>query len=132
MPVLQSLAHGADKWNRFDQANAIWDARRGVILGGASNSRDLQDLRAGRGTRRIHRLGDVGRSRHPIQPASVRRVPISHWTASDACPSAPASCCCAPHHPIVTDLHPWPSRSDAGQLASDRKEIEALPRRTEN
>jgi len=32
--------------------------------------------------------------------------------------------------PIVTDLHPWPKRPDAGQLAADRAEIEALLRRS--
>lgn len=33
--------------------------------------------------------------------------------------------------PIVTDLHHWPKRPDAGQLASDRAEIEALLRRSD-
>lgn len=32
--------------------------------------------------------------------------------------------------PIVTDLHPWPKRPDAYQLAADRAEIEALLRRS--
>ena len=33
--------------------------------------------------------------------------------------------------PIVTDLHPWPKRPDAGQLAADRVEIETLLRRAD-
>lgn len=44
MPVLQSLAQARDKWSE-DQAAAIWDSSIAkIILGGASNSRDLQDL----------------------------------------------------------------------------------------
>ena len=31
--------------------------------------------------------------------------------------------------PIITDLRPWPGRSDAKQLTADRAEIEALLRR---
>jgi type IV secretion system protein VirD4 len=46
MPVLQSLAQARDKWGEH-QANAIWDASIvKIILGGGSNSRDLQDLSA--------------------------------------------------------------------------------------
>src|SRR3546814_18421448 len=44
MPVLQSLAQARDKWSENKSA-AIWDASIAkIILGGASNSRDLQDL----------------------------------------------------------------------------------------
>lgn len=44
MPVLQSLAQARDKWSE-NQAGAIWDASIvKIILGGASNSKDLQDL----------------------------------------------------------------------------------------
>src|SRR5699024_12610922 len=44
LAVLQSLAQARDKWNEH-QAGAIWDASIvKIILGGASNSRDLQDL----------------------------------------------------------------------------------------
>src|SRR5690625_5634885 len=44
MPVLQSLAQARDKWSE-NQASAIWDASIvKIILGGASNSKDLQDL----------------------------------------------------------------------------------------
>ncbi len=46
MPVLQSLAQARDRWSE-NQANAIWDAAiTKIVLGGASNSRDLQDLSA--------------------------------------------------------------------------------------
>src|SRR5699024_2958486 len=44
MPVLQSLAQAREKWSE-NQASAIWDASIvKIILGGASNSKDLQDL----------------------------------------------------------------------------------------
>src|SRR5699024_6064866 len=44
LPVLQSLAQARNKWND-NAAGAIWDASIvKIILGGASNSRDLQDL----------------------------------------------------------------------------------------
>jgi type IV secretory pathway TraG/TraD family ATPase VirD4 len=44
MPVLQSLAQAREKWSE-NAAGAIWDAAiTKIILGGASNSRDLQDL----------------------------------------------------------------------------------------
>src|SRR5699024_12121463 len=44
MPVLQSLAQARDRWSE-NQAGAIWDAAiTKIILGGAPNSRHLQDL----------------------------------------------------------------------------------------
>ena len=43
-PVLQSLAQARDKWNE-NQANTIWDALTAkVVHGGASGSRDPQNL----------------------------------------------------------------------------------------
>lgn len=44
MPVLQSLAHAREKWSE-NAAGAIWDASIvKIVLGGASNSKDLHDL----------------------------------------------------------------------------------------
>ena len=44
MPVLQSLAQAREKWSE-NAAGAIWDATIvKIILGGASNSKDLHDL----------------------------------------------------------------------------------------
>ena len=131
MPVLQSLAQARDKWNEH-QANAIWDASIvKVILGGASNSRDLQDLSALVGERDEYTdsvtLGDHGTRSNQ---RSVRRVPIFPPDRIRRLPFGTGVVLLRSAPPIVTDLHPWPSRSDAGQLASDRKEIEALLRRT--
>lgn len=133
MPVLQSLAQARDKWNEH-QANAIWDASIvKVILGGASNSRDLQDLSALVGERDEYTdsvtLGDHGTRSNQ---RSVRRVPIFPADRIRRLPFGTGVVLLRSAPPIVTDLHPWPSRSDAGQLASDRKQIEALLRHTEN
>ena len=132
MPVLQSLAQARDKWNEH-QANAIWDASIvKVILGGASNSRDLQDLSALVGERDEYTdsvtLGDHGTRSNQ---RSVRRVPIFPPDRIRRLPFGTGVVLLRSAPPIVTDLHPWPSRPDAGQLASDRKEIEALLRRTD-
>ena len=132
MPVLQSLAQARDKWNEH-QANAIWDASIvKVILGGASNSRDLQDLSALVGERDEYTdsvtLGDHGTRSNQ---RSVRRVPIFPPDRIRRLPFGTGVVLLRSAPPIVTDLHPWPSRSDAGQLTADRKEIEALLRRTE-
>jgi type IV secretory pathway TraG/TraD family ATPase VirD4 len=133
MPVLQSLAQARDKWNEH-QANAIWDASIvKVILGGASNSRDLQDLSALVGERDEYTdsvtLGDHGTRSNQ---RSVRRVPIFPPDRIRRLPFGTGVVLLRSAPPIVTDLHPWPSRPDAGQLASDRKEIEALLRRTDS
>ena len=77
MPVLQSLAQARDKWNE-NQANAIWDASIvKIILGGASSSRDLQDLSTLIGERDEYTdsvtLGDHGTRSNQ---RSIRRVPI--------------------------------------------------------
>ena len=130
LPVLQSLAQAREKWSD-NAAGAIWDASIvKIILGGASNSRDLQDLSTLIGERDEYTdsvtLGDHGTRSNQ---RSVRRVPIlppdrirtlSFGTGVTLLRSAP---------PIVTDLRPWPSRPDAAQLKTDRAEIEALLRR---
>src|SRR5699024_8190145 len=77
VPVLQSLAQARDKWNE-NQANAIWDASIvKIILGGASNSKDLQDLSSLIGERGQYTdsvtLGDHGTRQNQ---RSVRRVSV--------------------------------------------------------
>ena len=130
MPVLQSLAQARDKWSE-DQAAAIWDASIAkIVLGGASNSRDLQDLSTLIGERDEFTdsvtLGDYG-SR--TNQRSVRRVPIMPPDRIRTLPfgTGVVLLCSAP--PIVTDLHPWPKRPGAAGLLRDRAEIEALLQR---
>ena len=129
MPVLQSLAQARDKWNEH-QANAIWDASIvKVILGGASNSRDLQDLSSLIGERDEYTdsvtLGDHGTRSNQ---RSIRRVPIFPPDRIRRLPFGTGIVLLRSALPIVTDLHPWPERHDAAQLIADRAEIEALLR----
>lgn len=129
MPVLQSLAQARDKWGE-NAANAIWDASIvKVILGGASNSRDLQDLATLIGDRDEYTdsttVGDYG-SRSSQR--SVRRVPILPPDRIRTLPFGTGVTLLRAAPPIVTDLRAWPSRPDATCLTQDRAEIEAVLR----
>ena len=130
MPVLQSLAQARDKWTE-NQAGAIWDASIAkIILGGASNSRDLQDLSTLIGERDEYTdsvtLGDHGSRSNQ---RSIRRVPILPPDRIRTLPFGTGVILLRSAPPIVTDLHPWPKRSDADQLQRDRAGIEALLQR---
>src|SRR5699024_3864008 len=127
LPVLQSLAQARDKWND-NAAGAIWDASIvKIILGGASNSRDLQDLSTLIGERDEYTdsvtLGDHGTRSNQ---RSVRRVPILPPDRIRTLPFGTGVTLLRSAPPIVTDLRAWPSRPDADQLREDRAEIEAL------
>ncbi|KJL36415.1 type IV secretory system conjugative DNA transfer family protein [Tessaracoccus sp. Y36] len=130
MPVLQSLAQARDKWSE-NQAGAIWDASIvKIILGGASNSKDLQDLSTLIGERDEYTdsvtLGDHGTRSNQ---RSVRRVPILPPDRIRTLPFGTGVTLLRAAPPIVTDLRAWPNRSDAGQLKTDRTELEALLQR---
>ena len=130
MPVLQSLAQARDRWSE-NQASAIWDASIvKVILGGASSSRDLQDLSTLIGERDEYTdsvtLGDRGTRSNQ---RSVRRVPILPPDRIRTLPFGTGITLLRSAPPIVTDLRAWPDRPDAAQLRSDRAELEALLRR---
>ena len=130
MPVLQSLAQARDRWSEH-QAGAIWDASIvKIILGGASNSRDLQDLSTLIGERDEYTdsvtLGDHGARSNQ---RSIRRVPILPPDRIRTLPFGTGITMLRSAPPIVTDLRAWPTRSDAAQLRSDRDELEALLRR---
>ena len=130
MPVLQSLAQARDRWSE-NQASAIWDASIvKIILGGASSSRDLQDLSTLIGERDEYTdsvtLGDRGTRSNQ---RSVRRVPILPPDRIRTLPFGTGITLLRSAPPIVTDLRAWPDRGDAAQLRSDRTELEALLRR---
>lgn len=130
MPVLQSLAQARDRWSEH-QAGAIWDASIvKIILGGASNSRDLQDLSTLIGERDectdSVTLGDRGTRSNQ---RSIRRVPILPPDRIRTLPFGTGITMLRSAPPIVTDLRAWPIRQDAAQLRSDRAELEALLRR---
>ncbi|WP_198387738.1 type IV secretory system conjugative DNA transfer family protein [Rhodococcus pyridinivorans] len=130
MPVLQSLAQARDRWSEH-QAGAIWDASIvKIILGGASNSRDLQDLSTLIGERDEYTdsvtLGDHGTRSNQ---RSIRRVPILPPDRIRTLPFGTGITMLRSAPPIVTDLRAWPTRADAAQLGRDRDELEALLRR---
>ena len=130
MPVLQSLAQARDRWSE-NQASAIWDASIvKIVLGGASSSRDLQDLSTLIGERDEYTdsvtLGDRGTRSNQ---RSIRRVPIFPPDRIRTLPFGTGITLLRSAPPIVTDLRAWPTRPDAPQLRSDRTELEALLRR---
>jgi len=127
MPVLQSLAQARDKWSD-DQASAIWDASiTKIILGGASNSRDLQELSTLIGDRDEFTdsvtLGDYG-SR--TNQRSIRRVPILPPDRIRTMPFGTGVVLLRSAPPIITDLMPWTKRPNATDLKHERREIEEL------
>ncbi|SDI33915.1 TraM recognition site of TraD and TraG [Arthrobacter subterraneus] len=126
LPVLQSLAQARDKWSD-NAAGAIWDASIvKIILGGASNSRDLQDLSTLIGERDEYTdsvtLGDHGTRSNQ---RSIRRVPILPPDRIRTLPFGTGVTLLRSAPPIITDLRAWPSRPDGTQLKEDRAEIEA-------
>ena len=101
-----------------------------IVLGGASNSRDLQDLSTLIGERDEFTdsvtLGDYGSRTNQLP---VRRVPIMPPDRIRTLPFGTGVVLLRSAPPIVTDLHPWPMRPDAAGLLRDRAEIEALLQR---
>lgn len=130
LPVLQSLAQAREKWGD-NNANAIWDASIvKVLLGGGSNSRDLQDLSTLIGERdeTTDSFTTDAYGAHSSQ-RSIRRVPILPPDVLRTLPFGTGVVMLRTARPIVTDLRPWSSRRDAAQLREDRAEIEELLRR---
>ncbi len=130
MPVLQSLAQAREKWSE-NAAGAIWDASIvKIILGGASNSRDLHDLTTLIGERDettdSTTVGDHG-SRSAQR--SIRRVPVMPPDAIRTLPFGTALVLLRAAPPIVTRMRTWTDRPDAARLRGDRTAIEALLRR---
>ncbi len=127
LPVLQSLAQAREKWGE-NQANAIWDASIvKIILGGASNSRDLQDLSTLIGDRdeTTDSITTDAYGAHSSQ-RSIRRVPILPPDVLRTLPFGTGVVMLRTARPIITSLRPWPSRADAKQLRADRGEVEQL------
>lgn len=126
MPVLQSLTQARSKWSD-NAAGAIWDASIvKIVLGGASNSRDLQDLSTLIGDRDevtdSTTLGDRG-SRSSQR--SIRRVAIMPPDVIRTLPFGTGLVMLRAASPIVTRLRTWTSRPDAKALLADRGALEA-------
>lgn len=125
LPVLQSLAQAREKWGE-NNASAIWDASIvKIVLGGASNSRDLQDLSSLIGERdEITDSVTIGEQGHRSAQRSIRRVPVMPPDVLRTLPFGTGVIMLRTARPIVTDLRPWIKRPDADALKADRKEIE--------
>ncbi|WP_258062161.1 MULTISPECIES: TraM recognition domain-containing protein [unclassified Rathayibacter] len=125
LPVLQSLAQAREKWGE-NNANAILDASIvKIILGGASNSRDLQDLSTLIGDRdeTTDSVTTDAYGSHSTQ-RSVRRLPILPPDVLRTLPFCTGVVMLRTARPIITNLRAWPRRRDADQLHRDRTEIE--------
>lgn len=125
LPVLQSLAQAREKWGE-NQANAIWDASIvKIILGGASNSRDLQDLATLIGDRdeTTDSITTDAYGSHSNQ-RSIRRMPILPPDVLRTLPFGTGVVMLRTVRPIITKLRPWTARADAKQLRADRAEVE--------
>lgn len=129
IPVLQSLAQAREKWGE-EAAGAIWDASIvKLLLGGASNTRDLQDLSTLIGER--DEATDtiiMGAYGERSSQRSVRRVPILPPEKIRTLPFGTGITLLRSAPPIITDLRPWMRRPDAAQLRTDRARVEALLR----
>ncbi|GAB3597198.1 type IV secretory system conjugative DNA transfer family protein [Microbacterium tumbae] len=126
LPVLQSLAQAREKWGE-NAAAAIWDSSIvKIVLGGASNSRDLQDLSTLIGDRDEATdsitYGDQG-SRSAQR--SIRRVPILPPDVLRTMPFGVGVVLLRTARPIITDLRPWTKRPDAKALTEGRRAVEA-------
>ena len=127
LPVLQSLAQAREKWGE-NNANALWDAAIvKILLGGGSNSRDLQDLSSLIGERdeKTDSVTTDAYGAHSNQ-RSIRRVPIMPPEVLRTLPFGTGVVMLRTARPIITTLRPWTARPDAAQLKADRKEIEQL------
>ncbi|WP_448233132.1 type IV secretory system conjugative DNA transfer family protein [Microbacterium lacticum] len=130
MPVVQSLAQARERWSEH-AASAIWDAAIvKIILGGASNSRDLQDLSTLIGERdEITDSTTVGDQGSRSAQRSIRRVSIMPPDTIRRLPFGTALVLLRAAPPIVTRLRRWTDRRDGRQLAANRAAIEAQLRR---
>ena len=130
MPVLQSLAQAREKWSE-NAAGAIWDASIvKIILGGASNSKDLHDLTTLVGERdEITDSTTIGDHGSRSAQRSIRRVPIMPPDTIRTLPFGTALLLLRSAPPIVTRLRTWTNRPDAKTLRADRADIEELLQR---
>ena len=129
MPVLQSLAQAREKWSE-NAAGAIWDASIvKIILGGASNSRDLHDLTTLIGERdEITDSTTIGDHGTRSAQRSIRRVPIMPPDTIRTLPFGTALVLLRSAAPIVTRMRLWTTPTDAAQQRADLSSIEHMLR----
>ncbi len=130
MPVLQSLAQARQRWGD-NAATAIWDASIAkIVLGGASGSRDLQDISTLIGDRdEVTDSITVGERGLRSKQRSTRRVPIMPPDVIRTLPYGTALLMLRAAPPIVTQLREWTARPDSAQLRADRAQVEEQLRR---
>ena len=132
MPVLQSLAQARQRWGD-NAATAIWDASIAkIVLGGASGSRDLQDISTLIGDRdEVTDSITVGERGLRSNQRSTRRVPIMPPDVIRTLPYGTALLMLRAAPPIVTQLREWTARPDSATLRADRTQVEEQLRRGE-
>ncbi|HXH78381.1 TraM recognition domain-containing protein [Nocardioides sp.] len=111
MPVLQSLAQARSRWGEH-AASTIWDASIvKVILGGASASKDLQELSTLIGER-DERTDSITISEHGARSTqrSTRRVQVMPPERIRTLPFGAGLIVLRSAPPIVTSLRPWAAR----------------------
>lgn len=125
MPVLQSLAQARTKWSD-NAANAIWDASIvKIVLGGASNSRDLQDLSTLIGERdEATDATTVGDRGSRSSQRSIRRVATMPPDTIRMLPFGTGLILLRAAPPVIATLRMWTSRADASLLRAHRNDIE--------
>ncbi|GAA1989966.1 TraM recognition domain-containing protein [Microbacterium pumilum] len=125
MPVLQSLAQARQRWGD-NAATAIWDASIAkIVLGGASGSRDLQDISTLIGDRdEVTDSITVGERGLRSNQRSTRRVPIMPPDVIRTLPYGTALLMLRAAPPIVTQLREWTARPDGARLRADRARVE--------
>ena len=127
MPVLQSLAQAREKWSE-NAASAIWDAAIvKIVLGGASNSKDLQDLSTQIGERdEITDSTTIGDHGSRTAQRSIRRVSIMPPDVIRTLPFGTGLILLRAAPPIVAKLRAWTRRKDASELQTQRRLVEEL------
>lgn len=130
MPVLQSLAQARQRWGD-NAATAIWDASIAkIVLGGASGSRDLQDIATLIGDRdEVTDSITIGERGMRSNQRSTRRVPIMPPDVIRTLPYGTALLLLRSAPPIVTRMREWTARPDAAQLRAERAQVEEQLRR---
>ncbi|MGV2984284.1 type IV secretory system conjugative DNA transfer family protein [Microbacterium sp. AGC85] len=125
MPVLQSLAQAREKWSD-NAAGAIWDASIvKIILGGASNSRDLQDLTTLIGERdEITDSTTIGDHGSRTAQRSIRRVSVMPPDVIRTLPFGTGLILLRAAPPIVAKLRAWTGRRDSDVLRAQRAAVE--------
>jgi type IV secretion system protein VirD4 len=129
MPVLQSLSQARTKWSD-SAAGTIWDSSIvKIVLGGASNSRDLQDLSTLIGERdESTDSTTIGDSGSRSSRRSIRRVAIMPPDTIRTLPFGTGLIMLRAAPPVLARLRMWTARPDAKTLLTNRADIEALMR----